>query len=168
MAAFAFWYLVTLFYLWTHEWIEGDGPRALIFPPLLPEVEEAMRGARKPQLAEWLESAALWPLTFTHIGYAQDSNGSLWELHFLATVSLIAFVLLYLFLYPIVAPVVTTSSWRRRSSSPRRSAAAFCAARGGREAVGRCRRRAFSSLCCSWRCWGPLCICWSATISIRT
>lgn len=109
VAAFAFWYLVTLFYLWTHEWIPGDGPRALIFPPLLPKVEEAMQGASKPQLAEWLERALRWPLKFTNIGYAPNSEGPLWELHFLATVSLIAFLLLYLFLYPIVAPVVTTT-----------------------------------------------------------
>ena len=108
-AAFAFWYLVTLFYLWTHEWVDGDGPRALIFPPLLPKVEEAMQDASKPQLAEWLECAMRLPLKFTHIGYAPDSDGPLWELHFLTTVSLIAFVLLYLFLYPIVAPVVTTT-----------------------------------------------------------
>jgi hypothetical protein len=109
VAAFAFWYLVTLFYLWTHEWIKGDGPRALIFPRLLPRVEDAMQGASKPQLAEWLEFALRWPLKFTHIGYAPNSDGPLWELHFLATVSLIAFLLLYLFLYPIVAPVVTTT-----------------------------------------------------------
>ncbi len=109
VAAFAFWYLVTLFYLWTHEWIPGDGPRALIFPPLLPNVEDAMQGASKPQLADWLERALRWPLKFTHIGYAPDKEGPLWELHFLATVSLIAFVLLYLFLYPIVAPVLTTT-----------------------------------------------------------
>ena len=68
-----------------------------------------MQGAKKPQLAEWLETALRWPLKFTHIGYAPDSGGPLWELHFLATVSLIAFLLLYLFLYPIVAPVVTTT-----------------------------------------------------------
>lgn len=109
LAAFAFWYLVTLFYLWTHEWIPGDGPRALVFPPLLRKLEEALQGASKPQLAEWLERTLRWPLKFTHIGYAPDSEGPLWELHFLATVSLIAFVLLYLFLYPIVAPVVTTT-----------------------------------------------------------
>ena len=109
VAAFAFWYLVTLFYLWTHEWTLGDGPRALIFPPLLPSVEEAMQGSSKPQLAEWLECTLRLPLKFTHVGYAPDSQGPLWELHFLATVSLIAFVLLYLFLYPIVAPVVTTT-----------------------------------------------------------
>ncbi|HEX4037947.1 MAG TPA: hypothetical protein VHX37_07810 [Acidobacteriaceae bacterium] len=109
VAAFAFWYLVTLFYLWTHEWIQGDGPRALIFPSLLPRLEEAMQEAGKPQLAGWLEGALRWPLRFTYIGYAPDKKGPLWELHFLATVSLIAFVLLYLFLYPIVAPVVTTN-----------------------------------------------------------
>jgi hypothetical protein len=108
-AAFAFWYLVTLFYLWTHEWVEGDGPRALIFPSLLPEVEDAMQGASKPRLAEWLERAMRLPLKFTHIGYAPSSDGPLWELHFLTTVSLVAFVLLYLFLYPVVAPVVTTT-----------------------------------------------------------
>ena len=108
-ATFLFWYLVTLFYLWTHEWVEGDGPRALIFPSLLPKVEEAMQSASKPQLAEWLESAMRLPLKFTHIGYASSSDGPLWELHFLTSVSLIAFVLLYLFLYPIVAPVVTTT-----------------------------------------------------------
>ena len=66
-----------------------------------------MQGASKPQLAEWLERALRRPLKFTHIGYAPNSKGPLWELHFLATVSLIAFLLLYLFLYPIVAPVVT-------------------------------------------------------------
>jgi hypothetical protein len=109
VAAFVFWYLVTLFYLWTHEWVEGDGPRALIFPSLLPKVEEAVQGATKPQLAEWLESAMRLPLKFTHVGYARSSDGPLWELHFLATLSLIAFMLLYLFLYPIVAPVVTTT-----------------------------------------------------------
>lgn len=109
MAAFAFWYLVTLFYLWTHEWIPGDGPRALIFPPLLLMVEDAIQGASKPQLAGWLERPLRWPLQFTHTGYAPSRDGPLWELHFLATVSLIAFLLLYLFLYPIVAPVVTTT-----------------------------------------------------------
>jgi hypothetical protein len=109
LAAFVFWYLVTLFYLWTHEWTESDGPRALIFPRLLPRVEDGMQGANKPQLAEWLEFALRWPLRFTHIGYAPNREGPLWELHFLATVSLIAFLLLYLFLYPIVAPVVTTT-----------------------------------------------------------
>lgn len=109
LAALFFWYLVTLFYLWTHEWIPGDGPRALIFPPLLPRVEDAMQGASKPQLAEWLERVLRWPLKFTHVGYAPNGDGPLWELHFLAAVSLIAFVLLYLFLYPIVAPVVTTT-----------------------------------------------------------
>lgn len=108
-AAFVFWYLVTLFYLWTHEWIPGDGPRALIFPPLLPRLEETMQGSMKPQLAEWLERALRWPLKLTHVGYAPNSDAPLWELHFLATVSLIAFMLLYLFLYPIVAPVVTTT-----------------------------------------------------------
>ena len=110
LAAFVFWYLVTLFYLWTHEWVEGDGPRALIFPTLLPTVEKAMQQAKKPQLAAWLEAVLRWPLKFTHVGYAEDSGGPVWELHFLATVSLIAFVLLYLFLYPIVAPVVTTTA----------------------------------------------------------
>jgi hypothetical protein len=108
-AAFVFWYFVTLFYLWTHEWIEDDGPRPLIFPPLLIKVEEAIQGSSKPQVAEWLERAMRWPLKLTHIGYAPRSEGPLWELHFLATLSLIAFVLLYLFLYPIVAPVVTTT-----------------------------------------------------------
>ena len=122
VAAFVFWYLVTLFYLWTHEWIPGDGPRALIFPPLMPRLEEAMQGAGKPQLAEWLESALRWPLRFTHSGYAPNSAGPLWELHFLATVSLIAFVLLYLFLYPIVAPVVTTT----RPAAEIAFAAAIC------------------------------------------
>ena len=107
--AFAFWYLVTLCYLWTHEWVEGDGPRALIFPPLLPRVEEAMRNASKPQIADWLETILRWPLRFTHMGYAPDSQGPLWELHFLSAVSMIAFLLLYLFLYPIVAPVITTT-----------------------------------------------------------
>ncbi len=108
-AAFAFWYVVTLFYLWTHEWIPGDGPRALIFPPLLPKIENAIQGSGKPQLAEWLEWVLRWPLKLTHMGYAPGSTAALWELHFLATVSLIAFVLLYLLLYPIVAPVVTTT-----------------------------------------------------------
>jgi hypothetical protein len=108
-AAFVFWYLVTLFYLWTHEWIPGDGPRALIFPPLWPRVEEALQDASKPQLAEWFEGALHWPLKLTYTGYAPNREGPLWELHFLATVSLVAFALLYLFLYPIVAPVVTTT-----------------------------------------------------------
>lgn len=108
-AAFAFWYLVTLFYLWTHEWDPDDGPRALIFPPLLPGVEQPVQEASEPQLARWLEGALGWPLKWTYTGYAHNSKGPLWELHFLATVSLIAFILLYLFLYPIVAPVVTTT-----------------------------------------------------------
>ena len=56
-AAFMFWYLITLFYLWTHEWESGEGPRALIFPPLLPKVEDAIEQAEKPQLAEWLDLA---------------------------------------------------------------------------------------------------------------
>jgi hypothetical protein len=109
LGAFGFWYLVTLFYLWTHEWIPGDGPRALIFPPLLRKVENAIQGSGKPQLAEWLEWLLRWPLKLSHMGYAPSSTSALWELHFLATVSLIAFMLLYLLLYPIVAPVVTTT-----------------------------------------------------------
>jgi hypothetical protein len=109
IAAFAFWYLVTLFYLWTHEWTDDDGPRALIFPPIIPSIEDSIQNSCKPRLAEWLETALRWPLRYTHMGYARDENGPLWELHFLSTVSLIAFALLYLFLYPIVAPVVTTT-----------------------------------------------------------
>jgi len=134
-AAFLFWYLVTLFYLWTHEWVEGDGPRALIFPSLLPKVEDAMQGASKPQLAEWLERAMRLPLKFTHIGYAPSSDGPLWELHFLTTVSLIAFVLLYLFLYPIMAPVVTTTNPMAEIAFA--AAICFCVLLGARQTGSR-------------------------------
>ena len=50
------------------------------------------------------------PLKFTQAGYAPNNQGPLWELHFLATVSLIAFLVLYLFLFLIVAPVLTTTN----------------------------------------------------------
>jgi hypothetical protein len=64
--------------------------------------------SEKPWFAQWLEWTASKLLRVTHIGYAESASKPLYELHFLAIVSLCAIILLYLFLYPLVAPVVVT------------------------------------------------------------
>ncbi|WP_213804370.1 hypothetical protein [Granulicella sp. dw_53] len=99
-----FWYVVSLFYYWTYTDPSGSPPAAkpLIFPePLFGDLHLAPR----PILARWLEWPLMKLLFFTHAGFAPSRKGPLWELHFLSFVSLIGFFLLYIFLYPLTAPV---------------------------------------------------------------
>lgn len=66
------------------------------------------RYAQKPRFAVWLEWLPEKLLRFPHPGYGVKEGNRLYELHFLSIVSLGAIVLLYLFLYPLVAPVVVS------------------------------------------------------------
>lgn len=115
VVALFFWYAVSLFYYWTYteprvtDLREEDGSKAakapakpLIFPQrFFGDLEQAPR----PVLASILEFPLRLLLRFTYPGFAPDPDGPLWELHFLSFVSLLGFFLLYLFLYPLTAPV---------------------------------------------------------------
>lgn len=109
IAALVFWYGVTLFYLWIYPNYPPGHPRyraaALLLPPTLPGMEAA-RNAPEPRIAKWIANA-LMPLTrLSHDGYADAKGAAIWEFHSLAAVALGWFLLTYLFLYPLTAPVV--------------------------------------------------------------
>ncbi len=106
-AALFFWYAVSLFYHWTYTEplgndVEPNGAKPLILPQLLfGDLDRAPR----PILAQVLEFPLRRLARITYPGFAPGPDGPLWELHFLAFVSLVGFLLLYLFLYPLTAPV---------------------------------------------------------------
>jgi len=107
VTALFFWYAVSLFYYWTYT--EPDlksglknQAKPLIFPQkFFGDLEKAPR----PIVASVLEYPLRLLTRFTFPGFAHDPRGPLWELHFLSFVSLLAFLLLYVFLYPLTAPV---------------------------------------------------------------
>src|SRR6185312_5975650 len=109
LAALAFWYGVTLFYLWIYPNYPPEDPRhraaALLLPATLPYMETA-QNAPEPRIAPWIANMFI-PLTrFSHEGYADAKGAPIWEFHSLAAVALGWFLLTYLFLYPLTAPVV--------------------------------------------------------------
>jgi hypothetical protein len=105
-AAVFFWYSVSLFYYWTYtEPAEKSGavsPKPLIFPKgFFGDLDRAPR----PIIAPILEIPLRGLLRLTYHGFAPGEAGPLWELHFLSFVSLVGFFLLYLFLFPLTAPI---------------------------------------------------------------
>jgi hypothetical protein len=106
-AALFFWYAVSLFYYWTYTEPTGKDPDSVPAKPLIfPHAFFGDLGlAPRPKLAGVLEFPLRLLARFTYPGFAPGPNGPLWELHFLSFVSLIGFLLLYLFLYPLTAPV---------------------------------------------------------------
>ena len=107
LAALFFWYAVSLFYHWTYTEplgndVEPTGAKPLIFPQ---RFFGDLDGAPRPILAKVLERPLRSLARFTYPGFAPGPDGPLWELHFLAFISLAGFLLLYLFLYPLTAPV---------------------------------------------------------------
>jgi hypothetical protein len=107
LLAFVFWYLVSIFYLWTYPAARNKEPSALLFPGTMRGFKAA-QNTSQPWVAVWIEAAARKVLWITHSGYASTEDGPLWELHSLTTVALSAYFLLYLFLYPLIAPVVVS------------------------------------------------------------
>jgi len=109
IAALLFWYLVSLFYYWTYRPSQSQPrpvPSALIFPHnLFGDIANATPPARFASLAEWLTRVVL---RFSYPGYAENSNGPLWELHFLSSLAVVGILLVYLFLYPLTGPVPST------------------------------------------------------------
>jgi hypothetical protein len=107
LTALFFWYAVSLFYHWTYTEPFGNdvgptGAKPLIFPQ---RFFGDLDGAPRPILARVLERPLQTLARFTYPGFAPGPDGPLWELHFLAFVSLVGFLLLYVFLYPLTAPV---------------------------------------------------------------
>ena len=107
LAALFFWYAVSLFYHWTYTEPLGNdvgpnGAKPLIFPQ---KFFGDLDNAPRPLLAKLLERPLRYLARFTYPGFAPGPDGPLWELHFLAFVSLVGFLLLYVFLYPLTAPV---------------------------------------------------------------
>ncbi|HTF68299.1 MAG TPA: hypothetical protein VK638_37040 [Edaphobacter sp.] len=107
LVALFFWYAVSLFYYWTYT--EPKAPlsaqtpaKPLIFPQ---SFFGDLQLAPRPKIAAFLEMPLRWIVSLTYPGFASGPSGPLWELHFLSFVSLIGFFLLYLFLYPLTAPV---------------------------------------------------------------
>lgn len=127
-AAFAFWYLVSVFYYWTYPapTPEQAGntdtqmpvvPTRTAMPLIFPirkqwsQLIDLAKHAEKPLFAEWLEWLVQRVLRLQHIGYADGREKPLYELHFLSIVSLCAIVLLYLFLNPLVSPVIVATGF---------------------------------------------------------
>ncbi len=123
LAAWVFWYLVTVFYHWTYP-SPGQNkvakpdrvprpPVPLIFPSIGGPSGLTARAthSEKPLFAEWLEWIAERAVKLTYVGYAAKAEKPLYELHFLSIVSLAAILLLYLFLNPLIAPVVVSGGF---------------------------------------------------------
>ncbi len=112
-AAAAFWYAVSLFYYWTYRsGQEEKPPAALIFPESM--FGEMRRVLPPPRLTRWIGWVTRLVLKCTNrAGYADSAQGPLWELHFLATISLVGIFIVYLLLYPVTAPVLLrfTDKW---------------------------------------------------------
>src|ERR1700733_13413161 len=107
LAALVFWYAVSLFYHWTYTETPGNdcaptGAKPLIFPQ---KFFGDLDCATRPFLAHVLEHPLRVLARITYPGFAAGPDGPLWELHFLAFVSLVGFLLLYFFLYPLTAPI---------------------------------------------------------------
>jgi hypothetical protein len=107
LAALVFWYVVSLFYHWTYTETPGNdcdptGAKPLIFPQ---KFFGDLDCATRPILAHVLEHPLRVLARITYPGFAPRPEGPLWELHFLAFVSLVGFLLLYFFLYPLTAPI---------------------------------------------------------------
>jgi hypothetical protein len=106
-ASLFFWYAVSLFYYWTYSEpivkdLDSSPAKPLIFPELF---FGDLSRAPRPILATVLELPLRCVTRLTYPGFAPGPEGPLWELHFLSFVSLLGFFLLYLFLYPLTAPV---------------------------------------------------------------
>ncbi len=101
--AFCFWYIVSVIYLWVYPNQDGRNPAPLIFPVMAGFA--TARDQNRPRLAMWLESVAKVALKVTHEGYSEEPGQPLWELHTFSAVALAAFLVLYLLLYPLLAPV---------------------------------------------------------------
>jgi len=107
LSAVVFWYAVSLFYHWTYTEPPGNdcgptGAKPLIFPQ---KFFGDLDCATRPFLAHVLEHPLRVLARITYPGFAPRPDGPLWELHFLAFVSLVGFLLLYFFLYPLTAPI---------------------------------------------------------------
>ena len=100
LAAILFWYLVSLFYLWTYPHTVGEEPVVAIFPGDLPFFQLA-KDAEKPLFAVGAERLATWLMPLSPEGYRSSRTGRLRELHFLTAVALAGFLVLYLMLYPL-------------------------------------------------------------------
>ena len=115
LAALCFWYFVSLFYYWSYRspapggatGRNSDDPAALIFPKYKWIFGDIAAADPPPRLMNWV---AKLTRCFLHRisceGYAHTSNGPVWELHFLSTLSLTGVFIIYLFLYPLTSPVL--------------------------------------------------------------
>jgi hypothetical protein len=107
LVALFFWYAVSLFYYWTYtEPKSKDSEKTPAKPLIFPHFFFGdLQHAPRPKLASILEFPLRRLAHVTYPGFAPGPDGPLWELHFLSFVSLFGFLLLYLFLYPLTAPV---------------------------------------------------------------
>jgi hypothetical protein len=109
-AAFFFWYVVSLFYHWTYR-SSPKSPAALVFPEEI--FGDTAVVIPPPRLICWIDRLTRFVLkNFTFPGYAETPTGPLWELHFFSSISLLGIFLLYLFLYPITAPILRPAATR--------------------------------------------------------
>jgi hypothetical protein len=113
LSSLVFWFLVSLFFYWTFdsetaaESAAAGGrinaaPKPLLFPS---SWFNPLTRAKRPAIANWLERLFFWVPRFSSVGYSESAGGKLWELHFFTIVAALGFLLLYLFLYPVAAPV---------------------------------------------------------------
>ena len=110
IAAVGFWLVVSLFYSWTYSASRYAGAGTartiaeampLIFPPswFLP-----LERAQPPRFARYFARLRLRSRV-SYPGYAPGPGKPFWELHYFSIVAIWGFILLYLLLLPISAPV---------------------------------------------------------------
>jgi hypothetical protein len=115
LAVLAFWYVISLFYYWTYSRPGGEhrlseSAQPLIFPP---RWFAALESCPHPPIANIVNRICGLPAKLSFNGYAANAKAPVWELHFFSAVSLIGFLLLYLSLLPVNAPV--SVPWGMRS-----------------------------------------------------
>lgn len=121
LLAVVFWYLVSFFYIWLHPVpavAPSEGlhlnrmPSDCVTVPLLPTPCSWVLWAQnthRPNYARLAEAVTGKLLHLSCEGYAASRNAEIWPLHLLSVVSLSAFLMLYFFLYPLIAPVYFSS-----------------------------------------------------------
>jgi hypothetical protein len=115
LTAVIFWYLTSLFYYWSYRspeqgqnaaLVSGE-PAALIFPKYDWLFGDIAQADPPPRLMAWIGAMTRFLLhRVSFAGYAASAEGPVWELHFLAGISLAGIFSVYLFLYPLTSPVL--------------------------------------------------------------
>jgi hypothetical protein len=109
IVALVFWYLVSLFYYWVYRNPNRQRAAALIFPEY--ELFTRLQASQPPPRFDWAIMKLYWLLKWTVHGYAEGTDGPFYELQVISAIGYVGYLLLYLFLYPLTAPVARHSAF---------------------------------------------------------